>query len=223
MSETPPHSNVGEMHPPQSDNGFGERDYRKKHDNLERSRSRSKDHYNRDVREKDKERERDKKKRYVFFYIIIFLFLIKLIYIYLKGIDLGIVTAKGKVKTTIAIATMKVEKKIVIKGRGIEIAIGIEIVIEIKKETAIARGKTMTMTGIETLVLVGVILEATRVAADHVVMITIVGGSAVHIVVLIDVIGFVIATVADGREAVALKVEGLNVAAGNVNIVKEMV
>ncbi|XP_029404200.2 splicing factor 1 isoform X1 [Bactrocera dorsalis] len=63
MSETPPHSNVGEMHPPQTDNGYGERDYRAKHENSERSRSSSKDHYSRDVRDKDKGRERDKKKR----------------------------------------------------------------------------------------------------------------------------------------------------------------
>ncbi|XP_004536583.1 splicing factor 1 [Ceratitis capitata] len=63
MSETPPHSNAGEMQPPQSDNGHGERDYRGKHDNSDRSRSRSKDHHSRDGREKDKERDRERKKR----------------------------------------------------------------------------------------------------------------------------------------------------------------
>lgn len=158
-------------------------------------------------------------------------------YIYLKGTDLGIVTAKGKVKivsgivtmkgkvmTAIGIATMKVVKKIGIRESGIVTAIGTGIVnaIVIEKLAAIVKEKTMNVTGIETLVLVEVILEATRVGVDREVMIMIVEENAVHRVVLIDVIGFVIAIEAAGREAVAMKLAGMNVAAENVNIVKEM-
>ncbi|XP_036323815.1 serine/threonine-protein kinase fray2 isoform X2 [Rhagoletis pomonella] len=63
MSETPPRPTIGEMQPPQPDNGHSDRDYRSRHDNSDRSRSRSKDHHSRDAREKDKDRDRDRKRR----------------------------------------------------------------------------------------------------------------------------------------------------------------